>query len=88
VIQREIPNGPFGFQGWTVDEVLREVLGLKTTRTPEVLEVVAQFEKAIQTSDKAAAFAAYKTLDLMLHPQSPSREDLRAALSRVGEKAS
>jgi predicted ATPase len=88
VIQREIPNGPFGFQGWTVDEVLREVLGLKTTRTPEVLEVVAQFEKAIQTNDKAAAFAAYKTLDLMLHPQSPSREDLRAALTRVGERAS
>jgi hypothetical protein len=88
VVLRELPNGPFGLQGWTVDEVLLRVLGLPSTRTPAYRDAELELERAIADNDRAAAYAAYKTLDLMLHPDNPSREALRAALARAGERAS
>lgn len=88
VVVREVPNGPFGFQGWTVEEVLRGVFGLRELRTAAYRSAEAELERALAANDKAAAYAAYKTLDLMLHPESPSREALRAALAKAGERAS
>jgi predicted ATPase len=88
VVVRDVPNGPFGFQGWTVEEVLAGVLGFSETRTPVYQSAAAELARAVAENDRAAAFAAYKTLDLMLHPESPAREALRAALSRAGERTS
>lgn len=88
VYAREVRHGAFGFQGWTVEEVLRDVMGLKEARTPVYLRALRDFEEALAGADQAAVYAAYKTLDLMLHPESPAREGLRAKLEAVGRKSS
>ena len=45
--KRELPSTKFGFQGWTVEEVLQDVMGMVDTRTQVYSSALNDFEKAI-----------------------------------------
>lgn len=83
---RKLPNSEYGFKGWTVDEVLTEVMGMEDTRTEFFNNVMATFEKAVDQEDKAQARIAFDKLDVALHPRNPLRKLLSLQLAGLGNR--
>lgn len=72
-----LPELPYGFQGWTVEEILEDVMGLPTTKSAPFDEAMQQFESALLQEDEGQLRTSLDTLELMLHPSSPIRKLLR-----------
>jgi AAA domain, putative AbiEii toxin, Type IV TA system len=77
--------GPYGFQGWTIEEILTDVFGLKTTISAQFSSVEAKFNAALDADDYAVALQAYTQLDQMLHPRSPFRKIYQLQLESIRE---
>lgn len=69
-IQRELPSEEFGFQGWSIEEVLIDVMGMKDTRTDIYHETIKQFETHIEQEDYTQAQSAFQVLEKLLHPNN------------------
>lgn len=85
VLQRDLPESEYGYQGWTVEEILEDVMGMTDLRTSKYKEVKARFDKALDEQNKVDAIAAYQELDKMLHPQYPLRPVFKMQLDSLGE---
>ncbi|ASA21937.1 AAA family ATPase [Paenibacillus donghaensis] len=79
VIQNE-----YGFKGWTIEEILEDVMGLKETQSNDYLIIKDQFEKALDNVDIYAAKKSYEILKKMLHPRSPMRKVYELQLGSLG----
>ncbi|MGG1167924.1 AAA family ATPase [Bacillus mycoides] len=84
VTVRKLPNSPYGFQGWTVEEILIDVMGLESTHSPIYTASLRAFEKAIEDGDEQGVLSTYTQLDLMLHPSNPLRKVLKLQLAQSG----
>lgn len=84
VYVRQLPNVQYGFQGWTVEEILEDVMGLAETRSPMYIEAVTEFEKSIVEENEDRILESYHKLDLMLHPSNPLRKLLKLQLAQFG----
>lgn len=82
-VARELPKSDFGFKGWTLDEVLTDVMGMADTRTEVFSKLMANFNKALDNEDYSAALIAYNQLDMSLHPTSHMRKLLRLQLATI-----
>jgi predicted ATP-dependent endonuclease of OLD family len=80
---RDLPKSAYGFKGWTLDEVLTDVMGMKDTRTETYNKLMDQFSAAIDREDHAAAKQAYEQLALSLHPSSHVPKLLRLQLASI-----
>lgn len=83
VVARELPESIYGFRGWTLDEVLTEVMGMADTRTSVFSEMMSQFNEAIDSENHQEALRVYEQLDLSLHPTSHVRKLLRLQLASI-----
>lgn len=81
VIQRELPNSDFGFQGWTIEEVLNDVMGMSNLRTKIFNELISRFDKAIEDENYENAEGIYKQIDGLLHPENTLRKLLKFQLA-------
>lgn len=82
-VARNLPKSRYGFKGWTLDEVLTDVMGMADTRTEVFGQLMSQFNKAIDKEDHSAALLAYEQLDISLHPTSHVRKLLRLQLASI-----
>lgn len=80
VFQRDIPNTKYGFKGWTIEEVLSDVMGMKSLRTDLFTSLIEGFEKAIDDENVKVAESIYQQIDDMLHPQNELRKLLKFQL--------
>lgn len=87
VHRREMSSGTYGYQGWTVEEVLTEVMGMRDTRTEAFHSAIENFEAAIQDEDTHRGQLAYATLDELLHPSNHLRKLLKLELATIQERA-
>lgn len=71
--KRTIDIAPYGFKGWTVEEILTDVMGMRDVRTETYREVYTKFSKALDDNDIKAATEAHNELDKLLHPTYPLR---------------
>jgi len=85
VYRRQLNGGSYGFQGWTVEEVLTDVMGMEDTRTDTYKEKLSEFESAITAENYSAAEAAYKELDKLLHSDNYLRKLLKLELVSIRE---
>jgi len=85
VYRRQLNGGSYGFQGWTVEEVLTDVMGMEDTRTDTYKEKLFEFENAITAENYSAAEAAYKELDKLLHSDNYLRKLLKLELVSIRE---
>lgn len=85
VIRRDLPTSEYGYQGWTVEEVLKDVMGMTDLRTKKYDEVKQRFDKALDNKNKTEAREAYNELDQMLHPYYPLRPVFRMQLDSLGD---
>lgn len=86
VYRRQLNGGVYGFQGWTVEEVLIDVMGMEDTRTDTYKEKISEFEIAITEENYSAAEAVYQELDKLLHSENYLRKLLRLELVSIREK--
>ena len=73
-------NEKYGYQGWTVEEVLHDVMGMAETRTDSYLEAIDGFNKAIESENCEEAQHFFEILDAMLHPANSLRKVLKIQL--------
>ncbi|MEG8019895.1 ATP-binding protein [Sphingomonas aerolata] len=78
---RDLPDSPYGFSGWTVEEVLTDVMGMQQVETQIYIDTVQNFDSAVEVGDGSGVRDSLARLHLMLHPASYKRTlfDLRAA---------
>lgn len=83
VCQRNLDGRKYGYQGWTVEEILTDVMGMSDTRTDEYYQELSKFENAINQDDFLTAELAYVELDKLLHPSNHMRKLLKLELASV-----
>lgn len=72
------------FQGWTVEEILRELMDMgEKTRSDRYLELMRQFEDGLLSEDYASVKSAYEELDKILSPSSHQRKVLQIQMSSL-----
>lgn len=81
VIQRELPNSEFGFQGWTIEEVLIDVMGMNSLRTEIFKDLITKFDQAIEEENSEIAEEIFSQLDKLLHPENTLRKLLKFQLA-------
>jgi predicted ATP-binding protein involved in virulence len=81
---KNIKTGKSGFQGWTVEEILRDVMGLTEVRPPVFTALYEAFDNAVQLEDRQEAQRLYRELEEMLHPTSELRTILKLHLDSLG----
>lgn len=84
VIKRELPESIYGFKGWTIEEVLEDVMGMSDTRTELFRALIDQFGAAIDSANSVEARGAYMQLNELLHPANVMRKILRLQLASIG----
>lgn len=83
VYRRKLDEQKYGYQGWTVEEILVDVMGMSDTRTDRYYKEVNNFDNAINNDDFRAAESAYIELDSLLHPNNHMRKLLKLELASV-----
>lgn len=66
-----------GCYSWTVDEILKDVMEMKSIRTAEFTEAIKDFERARDNDDKKKAYNAYERLLPLIRPGNVLAELLR-----------
>ncbi|UYQ92197.1 AAA family ATPase [Chitinophaga horti] len=74
-------NQKWGCQGWTVEEILEDVMGLKDTRADIYADTLLAFNNAMEQERYEAALNAFKLLEEMLHPNNVLRKLLEIQLA-------
>jgi len=84
-VLNNIISKEYGCQGWSVEEILRDVMGMIETRTDKYKEVINGFNTSLDNDDAESARAAYDTICLMLHPENSLRKIMEIQMVGVGE---
>ncbi|MGR6764620.1 AAA family ATPase [Paenibacillus polymyxa] len=84
VIELDLFKSEYGFKGWTVEEILEDVMGLKETRSNKYIEIKNKFEHALDNEDVEQARELFDVLNKMLHPRSPMRKVYELQLGSLG----
>lgn len=83
VYRREMQGSTYGYQGWTVEEILKDIMGMADTRTDLYKGLIKQFEAAIESEEYNTALCLYKELEQLLHPDNHLRKLLSLELASV-----
>ena len=77
------------FKGWTVVEILEELMGLEgKTRSESYLELIRKFNQALYDEDLNSATQIYEKLDEILYPHSNQRTLLSIQMAGIIPKQS
>lgn len=68
--KRTLDIAPYGFEGWTVEEILTDVMGMRDTRTEWFRSKQKEFDNALDANDVLNANKIFNELRLKLHPSS------------------
>ncbi len=72
------------FRGWTLDEILTEIMGMEDRiHSDYYIELMKNFETALDTDNYDLAQTTYQQLDKILHPSSHQRKLLRIQMSSL-----
>lgn len=83
---KELEEKEYGYQGWTIEEILRDVMGMEETMSSFYEDIARKFEKAINEEDIKTAKECYKILNKMLHPQNYLRKILEIQMVGMGDE--
>lgn len=84
-VRSDTSTSKYGFKGWTVEEILYDVMGMKTLRTELYHQMYDDFGKAIDEEDIDKANALYEELNQLLHPASSQRKLLKFQIAKISE---
>ena len=73
-ILKELKLGKYGLQGWTLEEILKDVMEMPVTTSELYQETLAKFDNAMDNEDRECILEQYNLLKEMLHPENPLRK--------------
>lgn len=85
VYKKDLQLGEYGLKGWTLEEILTDVMGLSSTNSVEFEDAINNFDSAMDSEDYESIKSAYDKLDKMLHPKSTLRKLLQIQMAGMGE---
>lgn len=72
------------YQGWTIEEILQDLMGLgEKTLSDRYLYLLGEFDAGLDSEDYPRAKAAYDELIPLLHPTSSQRKLLKLQLGAI-----
>lgn len=83
---KELEQKEYGYQGWTIEEILRDVMGMEETMSSFYEDISKKFERAINKENIKTAKECYKILNKMLHPQNYLRKILEIQMIGMGDE--
>ncbi len=83
---KKLPENELGYSGWTVEEVLLDVMGMESTLSRELQILLDNFENFIDEENFSEAKKIFDHLDLALHQNSVLRKSLRISLMSIRER--
>lgn len=81
VYKKDLELGVHGLQGWTIEEILTDVMGLRSTSSQLYLDTIKAFDKAMDEDDIDGIKKYYGILNEMLHPNNPIRKILKIQMA-------
>lgn len=81
--RKSLPSSDYGYQGWTVEEVLTDVMGLGDTRTIVYQNAILSFQRAVDEDNYEAGILAFEELKKLLHPENNLRKLLSFQLGAI-----
>jgi hypothetical protein len=70
-------TGKYGFKGWTLEEILRDVMGLQNIQSDQFSTAMENFDKALDRGDGPTTRYWLNELESMLNPSNHLRKLLR-----------
>ncbi|HEC2064881.1 TPA: AAA family ATPase [Klebsiella oxytoca] len=83
---KELPENGLGYSAWTVEEVLLDVMGMESTLSRKLQELLDNFERLVDEENFDKAKEIYDYLDIALHQNSVLRKSLRISLMSIRER--
>lgn len=84
-LRTDLQTSEYGFKGWTVEEILYDVMGMKTLRTEMYHNLMEEFGVAVDEENEEKAKLIYNKLNKLLHPLNPQRKLLCFQLAKISE---
>lgn len=85
VEEMPVSDTPFGFRGWTIEEILTNVLGMESIDTDTFISIWEAFTKAVSHDKAEAAYAAAAELKKILHTSNPLIKIIDLQLTRFAD---
>ncbi len=77
--------GDYGLQGWTLEEILKDVMEMPNTTSTLYSSTMEKFNKAMNEEDQEEILKQYRLLLQMLHPNNPLRRLLQIQVAEWEE---
>ena len=74
-----------GCYSWTVDEILQEVMEMKTTSTEDFERAINDFQKAVRDNNREEADSSFDELRLLINPRNELLELLKIQKAAIGD---
>lgn len=78
---KELHLGEYGLQGWTLEEIMKDVMGMESTTSDLYTEIIHKFDLAMNNEDQDEILKNYEVLKKMLHPESTMLQLLEIQVS-------
>ena len=82
---KELHLGEYGLQGWTLEEIMKDVMGMVSTTSDLYAQTIKEFDEAMYEENIPVIKEKYETLCKMLHPQSTLRQLLKIQMAGMEE---
>ena len=69
-VRKEFELGQYGLQGWTIEEILKYIMGMKIITSAEYESAIKRFDNAMNEEDIGRIKELYNILKEMLHPSN------------------
>lgn len=71
---KELNLGQYGLQGWTLEEILKNIMEMPATTSKLYQDTLKKFDQAMNMEDRDQILQQYDLLKEMLHPDNPLRK--------------
>lgn len=78
---KELNLGKYGLQGWTLEEILKNIMEMPTTTSKLYQDTLRKFDQAMNMENREEILKQYELLREMLHPDNPLRKLLSIQVS-------
>lgn len=73
-IVKKLQLGKFGLRGWTLEEIMKDVMEMPAVTSQLYQETLKRFDKAMNQEEQNLIIEQYNLLKEMLHPENPLRK--------------
>lgn len=73
-ILKALNLGEYGLQGWTLEEILKDIMEMPSTSSELYQETLRKFDEAMNSEDRDLILHQYNLLKEMLHPNNSLRK--------------